>query len=207
MSSDVSQYTIGGVKIMFPCKAYPSQLAMMNAIVKGLNNRQHCLLESPTGSGKSLALLCSALSWQQSLYEKSLLKSSCEKEDREPAASLPCRCVCHSRSESSEATAGASHGAAYSNNYETGGSVKHGDQLSDTECKENNTLASKLSAKKRASACGNESDDFQVERKRIRPLETEQQVRKRHCFSKEVQLVDALEVYNQRKKWGADCSL
>lgn len=26
-----------------------------------------------------------------------------------------------------------------------------------------------------------------------------QQVRKRHCFSKEVQLVDALEVYNQRK--------
>lgn len=37
-------------------------------IVKGLNNRQHCLLESPTGSGKSLALLCSALSWQQSLY-------------------------------------------------------------------------------------------------------------------------------------------
>ncbi|XP_040506023.1 Fanconi anemia group J protein homolog isoform X1 [Gallus gallus] len=199
MSSDVSQYTIGGVKIMFPCKAYPSQLAMMNAIVKGLNNRQHCLLESPTGSGKSLALLCSALSWQQSLYEKSLLKSSCEKEDREPAASLPCRCVCHSRSESSEATAGASHGAACSNNYETGGSVKHGDQLSDTECKENNTLASKLSAKKRASACGNECDDFQVERKRIRPLETEQQVRKRHCFSKEVQLVDALEVYNQRK--------
>lgn len=49
-----------------------------------------------------------------------------------------------------------------------------------TECKENNTLASKLSAKKRASACGNESDDFQVERKRIRPLETEQQVSRVH---------------------------
>uniref|UniRef100_A0A8C2U5W3 DNA 5'-3' helicase n=1 Tax=Coturnix japonica TaxID=93934 RepID=A0A8C2U5W3_COTJA len=198
MSSDVSQYTIGGVKIMFPCKAYPSQLAMMNAIVKGLNNKQHCLLESPTGSGKSLALLCSALSWQQSLYEKSLLKSSCEKEDREPAASAPCRCVCHSRSESSEAAAGASRGAACSN-YETGGSVKTGGQQTDTECKDNNTLASKLSAKKRASVGGTESDDFQVDRKRIRPLETEQQVRKRHCFSKEVQLVDALEVYNQRK--------
>uniref|UniRef100_A0A493T934 Helicase ATP-binding domain-containing protein n=1 Tax=Anas platyrhynchos platyrhynchos TaxID=8840 RepID=A0A493T934_ANAPP len=72
MSSDVSEYTIGGVKIIFPCKAYPSQLAMMNAIVKGLNSRQHCLLESPTGSGKSLALLCSALSWQQSMYGKLL---------------------------------------------------------------------------------------------------------------------------------------
>jgi len=25
-------YTIGGVKIQFPCKAYPSQLAMMNSV-------------------------------------------------------------------------------------------------------------------------------------------------------------------------------
>uniref|UniRef100_A0A8C6SYR0 DNA 5'-3' helicase n=1 Tax=Neogobius melanostomus TaxID=47308 RepID=A0A8C6SYR0_9GOBI len=58
-------YTIGGVKIQFPCKAYPSQLAMMNSIVRGLNKSQHCLLESPTGSGKSLALLCSTLGWQQ----------------------------------------------------------------------------------------------------------------------------------------------
>ncbi|KAG8122636.1 hypothetical protein E2320_018119 [Naja naja] len=68
MALRTSEYTIGGVKILFPCKAYPSQLAMMNAIVKGLSSKQHCLLESPTGSGKSLALLCSALAWQQSLY-------------------------------------------------------------------------------------------------------------------------------------------
>lgn len=32
MSSAWSEYTIGGVKINFPCKAYPSQLAMMNAV-------------------------------------------------------------------------------------------------------------------------------------------------------------------------------
>ncbi|KAJ7427201.1 hypothetical protein BTVI_01785 [Pitangus sulphuratus] len=31
MSSEGAEYTIGGVKILFPCKAYPSQLAMMNA--------------------------------------------------------------------------------------------------------------------------------------------------------------------------------
>lgn len=37
-------------------------------IVRGLNHGQHCLLESPTGSGKSLALLCSALAWQQAQY-------------------------------------------------------------------------------------------------------------------------------------------
>ncbi|OCT94970.1 Fanconi anemia group J protein homolog [Xenopus laevis] len=69
MSPVLSEYTIGGVKILFPCRAYPSQFAMMNSIMRGLNCKQHCLLESPTGSGKSLALLCSALAWQQSLYE------------------------------------------------------------------------------------------------------------------------------------------
>ncbi|KFQ22059.1 Fanconi anemia group J protein, partial [Merops nubicus] len=200
MSSDVSEYTIGGVKIIFPCKAYPSQLAMMNAIVKGLNNRQHCLLESPTGSGKSLALLCSALSWQQSLYEKPVPSSSCEKEERKLETSAPCRCACHSQSRSNEAAASGSHGASCSfNNHETGSSVKPGSPRTSTERKENETLASKLSAKKKSSLCDKDSDDFQVDRKRIRPLETEQQVRKRHCFAKGVQLVDALEVYHQRK--------
>uniref|UniRef100_A0AAQ5ZTP3 DNA 5'-3' helicase n=1 Tax=Amphiprion ocellaris TaxID=80972 RepID=A0AAQ5ZTP3_AMPOC len=65
MATSRVEYTIGGVKIHFPCKAYPSQLAMMNSIMRGLNYGQHCLLESPTGSGKSLALLCSALGWQK----------------------------------------------------------------------------------------------------------------------------------------------
>lgn len=45
-----------------------------------------------------------------------------------------------------------------------------------TECKENETLASKLCAKKKLSLRDSENDDFQVDRKRIRPLETEQQV-------------------------------
>lgn len=64
-------YTIGGVKVQFPVKAYPSQMAMMAQIVKGCHRRQNCLLESPTGSGKSLALLCSTLGWQQAEIEKS----------------------------------------------------------------------------------------------------------------------------------------
>ena len=40
-------------------------------IIRGLNSGQHCLLESPTGSGKSLALLCSALAWQKAQFGKS----------------------------------------------------------------------------------------------------------------------------------------
>uniref|UniRef100_A0A663MBJ8 DNA 5'-3' helicase n=1 Tax=Athene cunicularia TaxID=194338 RepID=A0A663MBJ8_ATHCN len=175
MSSDVSEYTIGGVKIVFPCKAYPSQLAMMNAIVKGLNNKQHCLLESPTGSGKSLALLCSALSWQQSLREKSLLTSSCEKEDRKPEPSPPCRCMCHSQSKSNEAATSVHHGASCSfNNSELGSSLKPGNLLTNT---------------------GN----FVHRQLKICSGRKYYMILKRHCFAKGVQLVDALEVYNQRK--------
>ncbi|XP_065429263.1 Fanconi anemia group J protein isoform X7 [Chrysemys picta bellii] len=207
MSSVVSEYTIGGVKIIFPCKAYPSQLAMMNAIVKGLNSRQHCLLESPTGSGKSLALLCSVLSWQQSLHEKSLDEFSCEKECKKPETSLPCHCRCHSQTVTTDTTADVNQGASCSfTNCKAATSIKSEtpstDKVMNTPVTEHNakvTLSSKLSAKKWASLHRDENDDFQVDRKRIRLLETEQQVRKRHCFAKGVQFVDALEVYQQRR--------
>jgi len=58
-------YTINGVSVSFPHKAYPSQVAMMSHIIKALQRGQNALLESPTGSGKSLALLCAALAWQR----------------------------------------------------------------------------------------------------------------------------------------------
>ncbi|GAB1607240.1 Fanconi anemia group J protein homolog [Argonauta hians] len=58
-------YHIGGHKVMFPFKPYPSQFDMMNKIISGLDKRLNCLLESPTGSGKTLSLLCSSLAWQK----------------------------------------------------------------------------------------------------------------------------------------------
>nr|CAB3226220.1 Fanconi anemia group J protein homolog [Phallusia mammillata] len=67
---DQTKLMISGVPVKFPFKPYPSQLSLMNRIINGLQNRQHCLLESPTGSGKSLALLCSALAWQQDMQNK-----------------------------------------------------------------------------------------------------------------------------------------
>ncbi|XP_075760829.1 Fanconi anemia group J protein [Pelodiscus sinensis] len=200
MSSVASEYTIGGVKINFPCKAYPSQLAMMNSIVKGLNSRQHCLLESPTGSGKSLALLCSVLSWQQSLHEKSLDEFSCEKECKKPEPSLPCHCRCHSQAVSNDTSADVNQGASCSfTDCKAATSIKSETVSTDKEHSGKVTLSSKLSAKKWASLHKDENDDFQVDRKRIRLLETEQQIRKRHCFAKGVKFVDALEVYQQRR--------
>ncbi|XP_068441804.1 Fanconi anemia group J protein isoform X2 [Clinocottus analis] len=117
MATPPVEYTIGGVKIPFPCKAYPSQLAMMNSIVRGLNKGEHCLLESPTGSGKSLALLCSALGWQRAqwdklkeekiiLEDKSQSDKSCS-DDKKSDVPTSCQCVCHRKVSSTAANSSA----------------------------------------------------------------------------------------------------
>lgn len=185
MSSMWSEYTIGGVKIYFPYKAYPSQLAMMNSILRGLNSKQHCLLESPTGSGKSLALLCSALAWQQSLSEKPADEGVSEKTE----VPLSCCCTCHSKDfTNNDMNQGTSRHFNYPS---TPPSERKSTSLTCQDSPEKTTLAAKLSAKKQASIYRDENDDFQVEKKRIRPLETTQQIRKRHCFGTEVHNLDA----------------
>lgn len=66
---------IGGVPVEFPYRPYGTQLAFMGRVVSTLDRalregRCHALLESPTGTGKSLSLLCSALAWQQNHKSK-----------------------------------------------------------------------------------------------------------------------------------------
>ncbi|PNY05673.1 fanconi anemia group J protein [Trifolium pratense] len=63
-------YHIGGLAVEFPYQPYGSQFAFMGRVISTLNRAQkeghcHALLESPTGTGKSLSLLCSTLAWQQ----------------------------------------------------------------------------------------------------------------------------------------------
>ncbi|XP_059139041.1 Fanconi anemia group J protein homolog isoform X2 [Physella acuta] len=84
-----SEYKISGVSVYFPCKPYPSQFSMMDKIIKGIERRQNCLLESPTGSGKSLALLCSSLAWQLAEKEKR------DREEEEMTKTALCICDCH----------------------------------------------------------------------------------------------------------------
>ncbi|XP_071848796.1 Fanconi anemia group J protein homolog isoform X3 [Apostichopus japonicus] len=99
---------IGGVPIKFPCKPYGSQLSMMAKIVRGIDRRQNCLLESPTGSGKSLALLCSSLGWQKHEYEKQLIAQhdvSTGGDTESPTALSHCTlCHCHSKQEGEQDT-------------------------------------------------------------------------------------------------------
>ncbi|KAJ1675081.1 hypothetical protein EV182_001972, partial [Spiromyces aspiralis] len=54
---------ISGITVKFPFKPYGSQLAMMNQIIRALQKGTNAMIESPTGSGKSLALLCATLGW------------------------------------------------------------------------------------------------------------------------------------------------
>ncbi|KAL4278453.1 hypothetical protein GQ457_03G037550 [Hibiscus cannabinus] len=61
---------VAGIPVEFPYKPYGTQLSFMYRVISTLDRAQkdghcHALLESPTGTGKSLSLLCSTLAWQQ----------------------------------------------------------------------------------------------------------------------------------------------
>jgi hypothetical protein len=63
-------YKIAGFDVQFPMKPYGPQFTFMHKMLTTLelsrsSNSANALLESPTGTGKSLALLCAALAWQQ----------------------------------------------------------------------------------------------------------------------------------------------
>uniref|UniRef100_A0A3B4ZN16 DNA 5'-3' helicase n=1 Tax=Stegastes partitus TaxID=144197 RepID=A0A3B4ZN16_9TELE len=172
MATSRVEYTIGGVKIHFPCKAYPSQLAMMNSIVRGLNYGQHCLLESPTGSGKSLALLCSALGWQQAQHGKLALTETSKQKTNAPT---PCQCVCHSKTSKTADTAATEPAVmdhTVSHSKETAQLHPPAPKHQEEQPKKP-SLASRLSEKFQASLSSDceKDNDFQPDRKRVRTAE------------------------------------
>eukprot|EP00039_Didymoeca_costata_P012702 m.184272 g.184272 ORF g.184272 m.184272 type:complete len:1168 (-) comp15557_c1_seq4:1905-5408(-) len=57
------EYTLRGVTVDFPYEAYNCQLAYMEKVLEALQNGHHAALESPTGTGKTLCLLCASLAW------------------------------------------------------------------------------------------------------------------------------------------------
>ena len=60
----VQVYNIRGVDIDFPHEAYPQQLVYMEKVIQGAQEKKHAMLESPTGTGKTLCLLCATTSWR-----------------------------------------------------------------------------------------------------------------------------------------------
>ena len=59
--------SIGGCEVKFPegLSPHPAQVMTMSSIIRALNKKENAMIESPTGTGKTLALLCGALAWQE----------------------------------------------------------------------------------------------------------------------------------------------
>ncbi|KAJ8553380.1 hypothetical protein K7X08_024058 [Anisodus acutangulus] len=68
-------YKIRGIDVDFPYEAYDCQIVYMDKVIQSLQNRCNALLESPTGTGKTLCLLCATLAWRRSLGGFSVRKS------------------------------------------------------------------------------------------------------------------------------------
>ncbi|KAG6733763.1 hypothetical protein I3842_01G240500 [Carya illinoinensis] len=83
-------YNIRGVDVDFPFEAYDCQLVYMEKVIQSLQERCNALLESPTGTGKTLCLLCATLAWRKSLggFSTGMSVKSSQKEESEPDVSL-----------------------------------------------------------------------------------------------------------------------
>ncbi|KFZ57964.1 Regulator of telomere elongation helicase 1, partial [Antrostomus carolinensis] len=57
--------TLNGVTVDFPFQPYQCQEAYMAKVLECLQKKVNGILESPTGTGKTLCLLCSTLAWRE----------------------------------------------------------------------------------------------------------------------------------------------
>jgi regulator of telomere elongation helicase 1 len=65
MAAQAGEYNVRGVPVSFPFTPYPSQLVFMESVIEALQGeKRNALLESPTGTGKTLCLLCACLAWR-----------------------------------------------------------------------------------------------------------------------------------------------
>ncbi|KAJ8675354.1 hypothetical protein QAD02_011140 [Eretmocerus hayati] len=58
-----TEIELNGVPIRFPFKPYDVQKDYMSKVIECLQEGKNGVLESPTGTGKTLSLLCSSLAW------------------------------------------------------------------------------------------------------------------------------------------------
>ena len=83
---------IKGVRVQFPhTKPHKNQMFLMIQTIDALINRGHAALESPTGTGKTAALLCAALAWHSTFEEKrmKLIEAARAKEEEEEQQPSP----------------------------------------------------------------------------------------------------------------------
>ncbi|XP_051805609.1 regulator of telomere elongation helicase 1 isoform X2 [Acanthochromis polyacanthus] len=60
----MTSLTLSGVTVNFPFPPYDCQKEYMKKVIECLQNKVNGVLESPTGTGKTLCLLCATLAWR-----------------------------------------------------------------------------------------------------------------------------------------------
>ena len=82
MASKQKKLNILGIEIYFPYEPYENQILYMKKVIEALQTRGMAGLESPTGTGKTLCLLCACLGYLKHLREE-LLQNNNQKSENE----------------------------------------------------------------------------------------------------------------------------
>ncbi|XP_063751130.1 regulator of telomere elongation helicase 1-like [Eleginops maclovinus] len=61
----MTSLTLKGVTVNFPFPPYDCQKDYMSKVIECLQEKANGVLESPTGTGKTLCLLCATLAWRE----------------------------------------------------------------------------------------------------------------------------------------------
>jgi len=67
-ASKQTKLEILGIEVYFPYEPYPNQKTYMEKVIEACKNKEIAGLESPTGTGKTLCLLCASLAYLK--YER-----------------------------------------------------------------------------------------------------------------------------------------
>lgn len=67
---------IGRYQVLFPFEPYPQQVEFMEGLLQTLEGAENALLESPTGTGKTLSLLAGTLGWMKTKHDEGKEKKS-----------------------------------------------------------------------------------------------------------------------------------
>ena len=82
LSEQQYKIIISDIEIFFPYKPYANQIKYMEKVIETFQKKSIAGLESPTGTGKTLCLLCASLAYLKNLREK-LLKEQNENPEKE----------------------------------------------------------------------------------------------------------------------------
>ncbi|XP_072305421.1 regulator of telomere elongation helicase 1 [Eucyclogobius newberryi] len=65
----MSELSVLGITVKFPFPPYDCQRDYMSRVIECLQRKQNGVLESPTGTGKTLCLLCATLAWRENFKD------------------------------------------------------------------------------------------------------------------------------------------